>query len=290
MNPLLVGGAAVGGLLLLERTGGIAALSPSGPTGTVYQQTYGSGARAACDYLRAHQPLAGATFSIVNDDPLTAYGAMRDALVAKNGTLRYEESWWQSASQNRYPQALTADQCRAICDAWVRAYDAGRAANSLDFSPFADPSLDANLVISAGVCQAGVTDAMRSELGNAVCRLIAWRDAVGDRFDAGTDIPETFDRVLRLASAMSGADVVAGEWIRKSDQTLAANLTGENVGDFAAYEASRAASAVASIGEKVGELATELAGSVVGGIAKAVASSPIVWAGALAYIGWRVLR
>lgn len=280
-NPLVIAGLAVGGVYLAQEHG---VLQPSSTTSSSSgeSQFAGDASKAAMDFLRSRKAIAGVGFKVADDNsPLQTWKNMRDAMVAKLGKLGGENTG------KSYPRGMSATELADVCAAWIAALEAGRGAST-------DAAINWALVdvkqspgrvgmpLSANLCDPNVqriTGVVMSPLGKAACECMRWRDQMTTLAPFGfvTDdqIRDTFDRTLKLAGEMHGADFVSdGVRVTELDVGL-----------------SDVAGGIAAAGGAVGDFVTGIAGDAAGAIASAILGSPAVWAlglGALVY--FKVLR
>lgn len=259
-RALIIGGVALGGLVLLE----------SAAVRTLVGSA-GAANRAATEYIRTH-PIDGITFAVSDRANMEeTHAAMTAALGG--------------ASDSDYEGLDSVKRLRDICDLWLQAQQ--QACTGSPTPPrigpvgladmLADPDFNADayrdyslipaqaddddgiLPHSTASCQPGTacSEGPLTRMGRAVCTLRALRDK-----SWGLELVEVLAATRELARAMDAADF---------------RLTGERRS------------------EKEGELGTlaDVPGRVVGKVVDVVAAAaqqPLILLAVAGVIAWRVLR
>lgn len=280
-SPLVIGALAIGGVYLAQ-TEGVLRPRVSTSSNTGERQFAGDAAKAAMDFLRARKAIAGVSFVVpASNSPLDTWKVMRDTMVAKFGKLGGE------LTGKSYPRGMTATQLADVCAAWISASDAGRAASTDAAVNYALVDVKKSpgalgLPLTDNFCNANtqkITGVVLSPLGRAMCECRKWRNELvllaPFGFVTDDQIRETFDRSLKVAAEMEGADyVTSGVRVTELDISVA-----------------DVAGGVAAAGAATGKWVAGIAGDAAGAIAGAIVGSPAVWAlglGALVYL--KVLR
>jgi len=271
VNELAVAGLAIGGVLLLSQGGGV-----------VVGQVAGDASKAACDALRAAQPVAGVKWQVPStNDPTGAFVQMKEAFVGAYGQL--------SGVAGVFPREMSTAQLVLVIDAWLDAFKAGCNAStsaSQNYNLSSNPGAawqkgGCNTSYCATATWLGDSKDSLTPLGQAVCDLSSYRDTLAGAAWAGANdsatsdqIVDTFHRVNALASEMSGADF-SFPGTRESDKNWSLD---DVMGGLAA-----AGTATASF---VGGLAGDAAGAVAG----AIVGSSLFWFVGLGFVGYLALR
>ena len=302
-SPLIIAGAALGGLFVLDSTGAAPPLPTVG-------QSAGDGATAAMAALRAAMPIAGVTWQVPStNSPSSAFVQMRDTFVGKYGRI--------TSSADIAPQGLSVQQIYQLGKAWIDAWQTGCKASAT-----AETNFSAGYVSPTGFelgdttnmvgtfCYADQCGQLEnsaighpSSLGQAVCALQTNLDGLNSFEVLTSDQDATDDQTIamfqlinRLAQEMEAADYTF-PGLRESDKNWSLDDVIGGVGAGLAADAKfleglggQFVSNVEQVGGYVASEAGKAVTAVAGAAAGAIVSSPLFWVAGLGLVTYLVFR